>query len=388
MSHATPPPGQQPAPHQPAAAQPAPPGAMRIATVGGVPIHLSNSWPMGLLLLAFLYGSQLWSSGLEPLTVGLLTLMLVVMLVISVILHEGSHALTGKALGYDVRSITLSLWGGVTHSTNLNPTPLRSALMSLSGPLSNLALAAIAWSLDNSLMATGTPHLVLSTFWWMNLFLGIFNILPGLPMDGGGVVEAIVWGITKSRAKGTLAAAWGGRVVAIAVALWYLAPLLRGDTFDVGNVWMLLIAFFLWSGASASIKAAKMRGHFEAVTVASTSLPGTLLAATTPVAQLEETFRAGRVPILIDGTTLVGVVPRMPEDPDLYHLPASRFAIDCAPVPVPVTEAQSAADLVGVMEGAGVEVIIGRYPTGEPRVITAALLVRSLQEQATRAAGA
>lgn len=360
---------------------PRPAGAVRIATIGGVPLHISNSWPIGLLLLAFLYGSQLWSTGMEAWLVSVLTLMLVVMLVVSVAIHEGSHAMTGKALGYDVKSVTLSLWGGVTHSTNLNPTPLRSALMSLSGPLANLALAAIAWTLDSTLLPTGPMHLVLTTFWWMNLFLGIFNILPGLPMDGGGVVEAIVWGVTKSRSKGTLVAAWGGRVVAVAVALWYLAPLLRGQEFDAGNMWMLLIAFFLWAGASSSIKQAELRARFETVTVATSSLPGVLLPSTTPVGELAPVFADGRVAVLYDGATLVGVVPRMPEDPQLFHLPAHRFSLPCAPAPIDVTEQQSAAEIAPLMEAAGVEVMVGRYPTGEPRVLTAALIVNQLQQR-------
>ena len=109
---------------------------------------------------------------------------------------------------------------------------------------------------DEPVKSTGVADILTNIFLWANLVIGIFNVLPGLPLDGGRLVESAVWKVTGSHAKGTIAAGWGGRVIVIALALWFVAlPLLRGGNPDTSTLLItVLVCGFLWMGASGSIQ--------------------------------------------------------------------------------------------------------------------------------------
>nr|WP_279589673.1 site-2 protease family protein [Cellulomonas uda] len=103
-----------------------------------------------------------------------------------------------------------------------------------------------------------------------NGFVGLFNLLPGLPLDGGRVLEAVVWAVTGSRYTGTVAAGWVGRLVAAGVVVWALWVPVSGGGGDVLDVmWAVLIGAFLWAGASGAIRGARAQRNVEGVTVES-----------------------------------------------------------------------------------------------------------------------
>jgi hypothetical protein len=125
--------------------------------------------------------------------------------------------------------------------------------------LSNLALALLAWLVQPH--ATGAVVAgVLDAVTYTNLFVGLYNLLPGLPLDGGQIVSSLVWRATGRKGTGLTAAGWLGRVVAVGSVLWFVGrPLLEGQTpTPVALVWTAMIGFFLWRGASAAIRSGQI----------------------------------------------------------------------------------------------------------------------------------
>ena len=143
-----------------------------------------------------------------------------VLLGLSVLVHELAHAGAARAFGWQVREIRLTLMGGHTTFDAAREAPGRSALVSLAGPAANLVLALLGAILLGSLDPGGLPRLVVELVTTANLLVGAFNLLPGLPLDGGRVVESLVWAVTGSETRGTVVAAWCGRVISVLVVLW------------------------------------------------------------------------------------------------------------------------------------------------------------------------
>src|SRR5690606_7409430 len=140
------------------------------------------------------------------------------MLLLGVLAHEVAHGLAGHAVGSPPREYVLTLWGGHTQFANDMRTPGASAFVSVVGPLANAVLAGLAWW---ALGLAGTP---LSAVLWQiaalsNAVVAVFNLLPGYPLDGGRILEAAVWRATGDRLAGLNVAGWGGRVVAVGVAV-------------------------------------------------------------------------------------------------------------------------------------------------------------------------
>lgn len=189
-----------------------------------------------------------------------------VLLYLSVLLHEMSHALMAKRYGLPVRSITLHFLGGVTEIEGEPDTPRREFGVSVVGPLTSIAVGLACLVL---LLVTpdGLLRLAVGGLAFANLLVGVLNLVPGLPLDGGRVLRAAVWKATGDPHRGTIVAGWGGRVVALLVLLYpMLMPILRNrppDLFDY--VIAFVIAMFLWSGASAAIVSARVRRRLPAL---------------------------------------------------------------------------------------------------------------------------
>jgi hypothetical protein len=149
----------------------------------------------------------------------------------------------------------------------------------------NLVIAGIAWLTLQLTGASGLAGNVLAYLAVANVLLAIFNVLPGIPMDGGKVLESIVWGATGNRNKGTLVAAWVGRFVAIAVVVYSLAnPILQGRTPGLIDVVVALMVFsILWPAASSAIAYSKAMLRRDGVTVAALMVPAVGVSYTVTV---------------------------------------------------------------------------------------------------------
>ncbi|MBA2769953.1 MAG: site-2 protease family protein [Sporichthyaceae bacterium] len=187
----------------------------------------------------------------------------------SVLVHELSHTLVALRAGLPVRRISLHLLGGVSEIERPAETPGREAGIALAGPLVSLALAAAGFAFS-SLLEGGTVGLLLTRALVIsNLLVGMFNLLPGLPLDGGRVLSAAVWRVTGRRHTGTIVAAWVGRGVAVVVLLlpFLLAAGDPGSLDVVDVVWGALLGAFIWVGASQSLQHASVQRRLPGVTV-------------------------------------------------------------------------------------------------------------------------
>lgn len=226
----------------------------RIGHIGGTPLFLARSWPLGVLVLVALYLGALMSA--MPLAQALAYSAAAVLgLFASVLVHEVSHGLAGRALGRPPEAYTLTLWGGHTTFRGPERRPRDMALIAAAGPVSNLVVAGLAWLL--LLALRGEPYWLLAPLAWVNLALGAFNLLPGLPMDGGHLVHALAWATTGRRDSGMVLAGRLGQAVAAGVAAYAFLPVLRGG--GSVNLWALLIGVFLWQGATQAVRVARAR---------------------------------------------------------------------------------------------------------------------------------
>ncbi|MEW1953578.1 site-2 protease family protein [Terrabacter sp. NPDC080008] len=231
----------------------------RIGTLAGTPVYLGRSWPVIAIVIVVVFGPNLSRPDRGASYGYLLAAGYAVLLLVSVLVHEAAHALAARWRGHPVSRIVADVWGGHTVYDSTRSSPTTTALVALVGPLSNLVLAAVVWGV-RSVVVNDTAQTLLGIVAFANLLVGIFNLLPGLPLDGGQIVSALVWRATGSKGRGLVAAGWLGRVMAVATVAWFvLRAFLSGATpqlFDI--VWPVAIAFFLWQGATGAVRAGQI----------------------------------------------------------------------------------------------------------------------------------
>ncbi|WP_372592714.1 site-2 protease family protein [Actinotalea sp.] len=261
-----------------------------VGRAAGVPVVLSPGWLLAAVLLTVLFyptARVLAAADGDRSTSGaaLLSLAVVLMLFASTFLHELAHAVVARRHGMQVRQIVLTLLGGHTEFAERAPRPGASALVAIAGPAANLVIGLGAYLVWKAVEVPGGGSALLLAAAVTNGFVGAFNLLPGLPLDGGRVLESIVWTATGRRSTGTTVAAWAGHGVALAVVAWVLLPaLLSGTTPGLTQVgWGALIAAFLWSGASQSRQAARNDRAVDGLAVRALAVPAVALPVTAPV---------------------------------------------------------------------------------------------------------
>lgn len=244
-----------------------PPGSFRIGSISGVDVYVRASWLVIAGLIAVLLAPRV--EQVEP---GLGALKYVagfafaVLLYLSVLLHEMSHAVMAKHFGLPVRSIQLQFLGGMTEIDGEAATPGQEFKIAVVGPLTSIAVGLAALLLV-FVVPDGLTRMAVEGLAGANLIVGVLNLVPGLPLDGGRVLKAAVWKLAGNMHRGTIVAGWGGRVVAVAVLLW---PVVARAVFDVepdlfDYVLATIIAGFLWSGATSSMISAHIRRRLPAL---------------------------------------------------------------------------------------------------------------------------
>jgi Zn-dependent protease len=183
------------------------------------------------------------------------TAVFVVALYVSILLHEVAHVVAARSFGMRVPTITLHLLGGETAVEGESRTPWQELVTAIVGPLASLAigLAARAWADGTD---PGVLHDVVWSIAWVNILVAAFNLLPGLPLDGGRVFRAIVWKVTGHEATGIRFAGWLGRLTAVGVVVAVLLFIDRSESAVLDVVLALVVAWFLWEGASHALRTA------------------------------------------------------------------------------------------------------------------------------------
>lgn len=280
----------------------------------GIPIVLGYTWLLLAAMVIIVYAPIVRHSvpGIGEGAAYLVAALFALTLLASVFLHELGHALVSLRAGIGVRRINLDALGGFTEMDRESPRPGTAAAIALVGPavsalLGVAGLAALAVTEPGSL-----PWQLSFQVCVANLLVAVYNLLPGLPLDGGKALQAAVWAATGDRWTGYRLAGWAGRVVAVATAaagLWLFAG--RGFGW-FGLVLIAMVAFELWRGATAAIKAGAMGPRIHALDAAALARPVAVVPASTT---LGEALAAadGREVVAVDGRP-VGVLDRAAAD--------------------------------------------------------------------------
>ncbi len=168
----------------------------------------------------------------------------------SLLAHELTHAVLARRAGVKVFDVTLWLFGGVTRLGGEAKTPTEAFRIAVSGPLMSLTLAAVFAGAAYGLGMLGVAHIVLGVAWWLagiNLLLGLFNLLPGAPLDGGRVLKACLWRRHGDSVRAAIGAARAGRILAFILIALGLLEFLAGGM--VGGVWLAFIGWFIFAAS-------------------------------------------------------------------------------------------------------------------------------------------
>lgn len=263
---------------------------LRIGQIFGINIYIDASWVLIYLLVIWSLASGLFPAWHPEWGAGLrwgVALVASLLFFCSILLHELSHSVVAKARGLPVRRITLFLFGGVSNIEREPPTPKTEFLMAVVGPLTSIVLGIIFLALarigvTSSERMLETPREVMlelgpvaTLLLWLgpiNIFLGIFNLLPGFPLDGGRVLRSILWQATGSLQRATRWATGVGRVIGwlfiltgIAMAFGARVPIF--GTGFVSGLWLVFIGWFLSNAATASYQQTIIHNLLEDVPV-------------------------------------------------------------------------------------------------------------------------
>lgn len=222
----------------------------RVGSLFGIPLYVDSSWFLVLILVTFLYGSNPeWQSafGLGPAWIASFSLAL--LLFVSVLLHELGHSFAAISQGITVNSITLFLFGGIASIDKESKTPGQALQVAIAGPLVSFGIYIVLTLLLSTVSLPTLGEILLYNVAQTNLVLTLFNLIPGLPLDGGQVLKALVWKGTGSRIQGVRWAARVGQVLGwSAIALGLLAYL-GAQRLDF--LWIALLGWFAVRNAGA-----------------------------------------------------------------------------------------------------------------------------------------
>ncbi len=210
-----------------------------------------------------------------------------VVLLASLLAHELSHAVIARRAGVDVSGVTLWMLGGVAHLDSEAKTPGAQFRIAIAGPLVSLGLSALFHIAAVWMHAAGLPAIVVSAASWLaaiNLLLGVFNLLPGAPLDGGRVLQAYLWHRTADATRAALGAARFGRLLAYIIIGLGMAQILAGAL--ITGLWLAFIGVFVHTAARDEERRLRSRQLLAGVRVADAmtadprTAPGTLTAQT------------------------------------------------------------------------------------------------------------
>lgn len=262
---------------------------LRLGRIAGIEIGLDWSLLIIFFLITFSLATAVfpvWHPAWSAATVWLTALAAAVLFFASVLAHELSHALMGRRFGMQIRRITLFIFGGMAHLEDEPPTWRAEMAMALVGPLTSLVLGAVfillGGTLAGSVNLDATPERALAALdplptllLWLgpvNIILGLFNLVPGFPLDGGRALRAALWGVTGSLRRATRWASVGGRafawlLIAAGVAMMLGIELPLFGTGLVGGLWLAFIGWFLHNAALTSYRQLLLRESLDDVPV-------------------------------------------------------------------------------------------------------------------------
>jgi Zn-dependent protease/CBS domain-containing protein len=225
---------------------------VRVLTLFGIPIHINASWVLIYALITWTLAVGYFPQqlpGLEPFAYWANGLLAALLLFVSVLLHELAHSVVATRHGLAVNGITLHLLGGVSELEDEPAHPRTEFLIAAAGPLASFAIALVLWlarsTVDVAWLSALFTYLIL-----VNVAIGVFNLIPGFPLDGGRVLRAAIWHVTGNFVRATSIASRVGSLVALGLVMLGVLQTLTGSL--LSGVWLVLIGLFLRQAAAAS----------------------------------------------------------------------------------------------------------------------------------------
>ncbi|MFE9838902.1 site-2 protease family protein [Streptomyces sp. NPDC005551] len=291
-----------------------PGGGLLMGRPFGVPVYVAPSWFLVAALITWVFGGQLDRVLPELGNLRyLVSLFFAVAFYASVLVHELAHTVAALRFKLPVRRIQLQFFGGVSEIEKESETPGREFVLAFVGPLLSLILAGLFYLAVQAVEPGTVPGVLLAGLMISNLIVAAFNLLPGLPLDGGRMLRAVVWKITGRPMSGTIAAAWVGRALAVSVLIGL--PLLTqsgalGDAPDeIGGMDTVMdallaaiLAAIIWTGAGNSLRMARLREHLPELRARSLTRRAVPVETTTPLSEaLRRANEAGARALVVVG---------------------------------------------------------------------------------------
>ncbi|HLH60599.1 MAG TPA: site-2 protease family protein [Ktedonobacteraceae bacterium] len=304
------------------------PGSLRIGQIAGIDIYINISW---IIILVF----QTWSLAISwfpaiyphwsPVTYWITGLIAALLLFVSVLLHELAHSVVARARDLPVHNITLFIFGGVS---NIEQEPASAGIefqMAIVGPVVSILIGIVCYLLLLPLRETSSPVAgILGYLAITNVLLGIFNLIPGFPLDGGRVLRSIIWRITGSLGRATRAATITGEIVAYLFILAGIWLFFTGDF--IGGIWIGFIGWFLMSSARSANSQVMLQSMLRGVKVSEVMnpAPATVPANISLQKLVYEHFlpQGLRSALVIQGDRLAGLITLS----DIRHVPQEQWA--------------------------------------------------------------
>lgn len=286
--------------------------SLRLGRMFGIPLEIDASWLLVFALvtttLTFSYFPAALPDAAPSLHV-LLGVITALAFFASLVLHELAHSLVARAGGLKIAKVTLFLFGGVSQMEEEPRSPGHEFLLALAGPATSVLLGGLALTIRALLIAADVPDPVWLPFEYLgliNIALAVFNLLPGFPLDGGRVLRAILWALTKNILKATKWASRAGQAIGTALIATAVIGVLRG-TFDL--VWFAVMGWFLSNMSSTAYQQQVLRAALAEVPLSRImTTPAVLAPKEVSLQEMAHSYFLGgrhtRYPVVDDGKVI------------------------------------------------------------------------------------
>jgi Zn-dependent protease/predicted transcriptional regulator len=285
---------------------------VRIITIAGIPVLVHASWLVVYALLTWSLAVGYFpraAPDLPPAAYWITGLIASLLLFVSVLLHELSHSVVARRQGLHVRGITLHVFGGVSELEDEPSSPGTEFLVAVVGPITSFVIAGLAWALAAALDLGGSVGAILQYLATVNIVVGVFNLVPGFPLDGGRLLRAALWRWSGSLEKATAIAARCGMAVAFGLIGVGVLQFVTGHL--IGGMWLALIGLFLRAAARTSHARVALRDTLAGwpvnAVMAREVVTIPIDATAADLVDLFWTHHVGSFPVM-DGSTVRGIV--------------------------------------------------------------------------------
>ena len=364
------------------------PGALRIIKIAGIDIYIRVSWLIILVFLTFSLATGWFPTsypGYSSLTYYILGFISALLLFVSVLLHELAHSFVARARGLPVHNIVLFIFGGVSNLEQEPQTPGTEFTMAFVGPLVSLLIGALSYGL--LALVRGSHSLIepiLSYLAVTNILLGIFNLLPGFPLDGGRVLRSIIWKATGNIQTATNVATFVGQTFAYLFILLGILQFFAGNGF--GGLIIIFTGWFLLNAAQTTRTQTTLDAAFRGVTVGQVMNTNTMTVPANISLQrlVDEYFlpQGLRSALVMQVDQLAGLITLS----DIRHIPREQWPqtpVGLVMVPAErlhtVTPQQSLKDTLPLMNGQDVNQLPVVQDGKLVGVLTRDAIIRSLE---------